>query len=76
MMINEKIDDALKNQEYIIDTILIRYIEDEAGENQKEKYYKMKTSDKINLLTNTLMTCANWSDFETDVIINFDYNNY
>lgn len=75
-MINEKIEKALYKQVEIIDEMLTRYTEDEAGQDQKTKYKKMMLSDKINLLTNTLFTCSNWCDFETDIIINFDYNNY
>ena len=76
MLINEKIENALQNQIYIIDDILTRYVNDEAGETEKGKYNKMLISDKINLLTNTLLNCANYEDFEADVIINFNYNNY
>ena len=47
-----------------------------AGEAQKAKYNKMLISDKINLLTNTLLNCASYDDFEADIVINFDYNNY
>ena len=76
MMINEKMENALQNQAAIIDGILTRYTEDETGESQKQKYNKMTITDKVNLLTSTLLTCADWCDFEADVIINFDYNNY
>lgn len=76
MIINEKIENALQNQVYIIDDILTRYVNDEAGEAQKAKYNKMLISDKINLLTNTLLNCASYDDFEADIVINFDYNNY
>ncbi len=76
MMINEKIENALYNQVAIIDDILTRYVNDEVGETQKGKYNKMLLSDKINLLTNSLLSCASWEDFETDVVINFDNNNY
>ncbi len=76
MIINEKIKNAIYNQVSIIDEILTRYTKDEVGEKQKKQYKKMTISDKVNLLTNTLLTCSNWSDFETDIIINFDYSNY
>lgn len=75
-MFDEKIKNALQNQVNIIDDILTRYVNDEAGEAQKEKYNKMLISDKINLLTNTLLNCSCYEDFEADIVINFDYNNY
>ena len=71
-----KITNALENQITIVNDILIRYTEDEAGQNQKEKFKIMTWEDKINLLTTTLVSCSNWEDFETDLVINFDYNNY
>lgn len=71
-----KITNALENQITIVNDILIRYTEDEVGQNQKEKFKSMTWEDKINLLTTTLLNCANWEDFETDLVINFDYDNY
>lgn len=67
---------ALNNQMSLVREVLERYTEDEAGEEQKEKYAHMSDDEIITLLTNTLMTCSNYEDFETDLIINFDYSNY
>lgn len=71
-----KITNALENQITIVNDILIRYTEDEVGQNQKEKFKAMTWEDKINLLTITMLHCANWEDFEIDLVINFDYDNY
>ena len=67
---------ALNNQMSLVCEVLERYTEDEAGEKQKEKYNHMSDDEIITLLTNTLMTCSSYEDFETDLIINFDMNNY
>lgn len=85
----EKIQDILKrNQEElkikssikalvgVVDEILTRYIEDEAGQESKDKYNNMTKGEKLMLLTNTICTCAGWEDFEASVVINFDYCNY
>lgn len=69
-------EELLHKQINVVDEILIRYTDDEVGMNQKQKYEDMTDLDKISLLTNTLLSCADWCDFETDLIINFDYNNY
>ena len=66
----------LENQVKIVDEILNRYINDEAGELQKDKYEAMDDLEKVSLLTNTLVSCPCWDDFETEIVINFDYNNY
>lgn len=71
-----KLHQVLENQLSLVNEVLIRYTEDEAGENQKQKFLDMTDIDKLSLLTNTLISCANWEDFETDLVINFDYNNY
>ena len=71
-----KIKNALDNQIGLVNDVLSRYVEDEVGQKQKEKFETMSWEDKISLLTNTLVSCANWEDFETDLVINFDYNNY
>lgn len=71
-----KLHQVLDNQISLVNEVLIRYTEDEAGENQKQKFLDMTDIDKLSLLTNTLISCANWEDFETDLVINFDYNNY
>lgn len=71
-----KLKHALGDQITIVIDILFRYTEDEAGQNQKEKFRSMTWEDMISLLTNTLVSCSSWEDFETDLVINFDYNNY
>lgn len=71
-----KLHQVLENQTSLVNEVLIRYTEDEVGENQKQKFLDMTDIDKLSLLTNTLISCANWEDFETDLVINFDYNNY
>lgn len=71
-----KLDKALEDQVLLVDNVLIRYTNDEVGANQKQKFLDMTDIDKLSLLTNTLISCANWEDFETDLVINFDYNNY
>ena len=71
-----KLYNTLSSQLDVVNDILGRYTDDEVGENQKQKYEDMTDIDKITLLTNTLLNCANWEDFETDLVINFDYNNY
>lgn len=71
-----KLHQVLENQISLVNGVLIRYTEDEVGENQKQKFLDMTDIDKVSLLTNTLISCANWEDFETDLVINFDYNNY
>lgn len=71
-----KLYKVLESQITLVNEVLIRYTEDEVGENQKQKFLDMTGIDKLSLLTNTLISCANWDDFETDLVINFDYNNY
>ncbi len=71
-----KITNALENQIGLVNEVLSRYVEDEVGQSEKEKFKTMTWEDKINLLTITMLHCANWEDFETDLVINFDYNNY
>lgn len=75
-MIEEKTKIDLDAQVKLVDDILKRYIEDEAGKGQKEKYKKMSYYEKITLLTNTLYNCSSWEDFETEMVVNFDYSNY
>lgn len=60
----------------LIDDVLERYINDEVGEAQRDKFESMTKLDKISLLTFTLKTCPCWDDFETEIVINFDYGNY
>ena len=71
-----RINTCLENQISIVNDILTRYVNDEAGESQKQKYIDMNWEDKISLLTNTLVSCSSWEDFETDLVVNFDYSNY
>lgn len=71
-----RINTCLENQLSIVNDILTRYVNDEVGESQKQKYIDMNWEDKISLLTNTLVSCTSWEDFETDLVINFDYSNY
>lgn len=71
-----RINTCLENQLSIVNDILTRYVNDEVGESQKQKYIDMNWEDKISLLTNTLVSCSSWEDFETDLVTNFDYSNY
>ena len=71
-----KIMGCLETQISIVNDILLRYVNDEVGESQKRKFMDMTWEDKISLLTNTLTSCTSWEDFETDLVINFDYNRY
>ena len=71
-----RLKQSIELQLSIVDDILTRYTEDEAGESQKDKYKDMDEVDKISLLTTTLLNCSDWCDFETDLVINFDMNNY
>lgn len=71
-----RINTCLENQLSIVNDILTRYVNDEVGESQKQKYIDMNWEDKISLLTNTLVSCSSWEDFETDLVVNFDYSNY
>lgn len=71
-----RITNALDTQIGLVNEVLIRYITDEVGQNQKEKFESMTWEDKISLLTNTLTSCSSWEDFETDLVINFDYGVY
>ena len=72
----DKLAQILNNQVEIVDDILTRYTEDEAGQESKEKFLSMSEVEKVSLLTNTLLTSSDLADFETDLVINFDYNNY
>ena len=72
----DKLAQILNNQAEIVNDILTRYTEDEAGQESKEKFLKMSEVEKVSLLTNTLLTSSDLADFETDLVINFDYGNY
>ena len=71
-----KLNILLKHQVNLVEDVLSRYVNDEVGGSQKDKYEAMSDLDKISLLTNALNTCPCWDDFETELVINFDYNNY
>ena len=68
-----KLETELYQQLNLVNDVLERYTSDEAGETEKYKFYAMSDLEKIKLLTYTLMNCSDWCDFETDLIINFDY---
>lgn len=72
----DKLAQILNNQADIVNDILTRYTEDEAGQESKEQFLKMSEVEKVSLLTNTLLTSSDLADFETDLVINFDYKNY
>lgn len=67
---------AIDKQVDFVDYVLSRYTDDEAGESQKDKYNKMTTIDKINILSNTIHNCDRYEDLEIDLVINFDMGNY
>jgi len=69
-------NDNIKKLVAVVDDILTRYTNDEAGQGQKKQYKTMTEAEKLTLFVNTVLTCADWCDFETDLVINFDYNNY
>lgn len=60
----------------IVNEILERYTDDEVGQAYKSKYEEMTNEQKLQLLANTINSAASWEDFETDLVINFDYCNY
>lgn len=69
-------NDIINKQVFIVDDILTRYTQDEAGESQKQKFNDMSVRDKISLLTNTMLSTNSYEDFETSLVINFDMGNY
>ena len=62
--------------------LLDRYTSDESGQHSRDKFEEMSDINFIQLLVNTLCNeegkhIDDWrEDFETDLIINFDYSNY
>ena len=64
--------------------LLDRYTSDEAGMNSRDKFEDIKDNDValLQLFYNTISGFENKDlgtlrdDFETNIIINFDYNNY
>ena len=71
-----KMDEIIASQCTIVDTILDRYTLDEAGEGERNKFLDMSEEQKMVLLTFTIENCSDWCDFETDLVINFDYGRY
>lgn len=68
--------DIIERQVHIVDEILSRYVDDEAGASQKELYKSMTPTEKLELLTYTIESCCHWEDFETDLVENFDMGCY
>lgn len=60
----------------LIDDLLKRYTDDEVGKDQKEKYQKMTTEQKIKLLENTIDNFGIDEDIETNIVICFDFGSY
>ena len=71
-----KMDEIMASQCTIVDTILSRYTSDEAGESEREAWLNMSEEQKMGLLTFTIENCSDWSDFETDLVINFNYRRF
>lgn len=71
-----KMDEIIASQCTIVDTILARYTLDEAGATQRSKYLDMSEEQKMALLTFTIENCSDWCDFETELVINFDFGRY
>lgn len=71
-----KMDKIMASQCTIVDTILSRYTSDEAGESEREAWLNMSEEQKMALLTFTIENCSDWSDFETDLVINFNYRRF
>lgn len=67
-----------------VDDLLDRYTTDEVGETQRSKYEDMGDLDKIGLVLTTLYQEIDknrdletiMDDLDTNMVINFDYNNY
>lgn len=75
----DQLRDTLKNvrtQIGIVDDILYRYVNDEAGENSKKIYEEMLEEEKFNLITYTIENCACWEDFEAELVTNFEVGRY
>ena len=62
--------------------LIEHYVEDECGSSSYEKFKKMSEKDFLQLFLNTLNNQIDKDiedikfNFHTDLIINFDYNNY
>lgn len=67
-----------------VDDLLDRYTQDEVGLQQRDKYLSMGDLDKIGLFLNTFYQEIDndrdmetiMDDLDTNIVINFDYNNY
>lgn len=75
---NTKIEISDKDKVDYVNDILIRYTEDVIGEKFKEKFLEMSYEEKINLYNNAKSMNNNEEDFDfdTDIVINFDFSNY
>lgn len=62
--------------------LLDRYTSDESGQHSRDKYEELGDLDILQLVLNTLNNAEGKDledirdNFETDLIINFDYGNY
>ena len=61
--------------------LLDRYTSDESGEHSRDEFNELGDLDILQLIVNTIENGASdlerlRDDFDTDVIINFDYHNY
>ena len=61
--------------------LLDRYTTDESGEQSRDKFNDLGDLDILQLIVNTIKSGSSdleqlRDDFETNIIINFDYNNY
>lgn len=61
--------------------LLDRYTQDESGEHARDEFNDLGDLDILQLIVNTIENGASdlerlRDDFDTDVIINFDYHNY
>lgn len=72
----EALEEIVASQVCIVDEILDRYTLDEAGEGSRYAFIEMSDIQKLKLLTFTMENCPDWSDFETELVINFDYGRY
>lgn len=68
-----KLHDIMCDQLSLVNDVLERYTDDEAGQNGKIVYLGMSDIDKLALLTYTLNHTSNWEDFESELVINFDF---
>lgn len=64
------------NKVDIVNDILRRYTDDEVGQAGKDDYLAMNNIQKVMLFDNALQMTNDLDDFDTNVVINFDYSNY